>query len=395
MNLARASPDRRDMAHPAWTDELCAWFARHHGQGPQGVWRAPGRVNIIGEHTDYNCGFVLPIAISEGVTVCAARRSDNRLVLTSRQAGQATVQLDELTPGAVTGWAAYPAGVAWALQEAGHAIEGASIAIDGDLPAGAGLSSSAALECAVALALTELSGVTVPGTELVRITRQAENDFVGVPTGMMDQSASLLSSAGQALLFDCSSERATPVPVDLVAAGRCLMIIDTQVRHSLSDGRYAKRSRECAAAARALGVLSLREASGGPEELAALQDDQLRRRARHVIRENRRVLKAAQLLQSGDLGAIGKLMTASHRSLRDDFEVSWPQANAAAAAALAAGADGARMIGAGFGGSVLALLPIAEALPVAAAVRSRFGDAGWPEPTFRPALPSAGARRLR
>jgi galactokinase len=250
------------MAYPVAADRLRGYFARHYGRSPQVAWHAPGRINIIGEHTDYNGGFALPMAIREGVMVCAASRSDNRLVLISRQAAIATVQLDDMTPGAPTGWAAYPAGVAWALQQAGHPIQGASIAIDADLPAGAGLSSSAALECAVGLALAELSGATVPRTELIRITHLAENEFVGVPAGIMDQSASLLGLAGHALLLDCRTGRATPVPVDLAAAGRCLLIIDTQTRHALDDGRYADRRRECEAAARTLAVRSLREVTG-------------------------------------------------------------------------------------------------------------------------------------
>ena len=226
----------RDMPKPVVVDEVWHWFARTYNQPPQGSWRAPGRVNIIGEHTDYNEGFVLPMALSNGVTICAAERSDHRLVLTSRQAGSAVVELDNLAPGSAAGWAAYAAGVAWALRQAGYVIHGADIAIDSDLPTGVGLSSSAALECAIALALTELSGVTVPRTELARIARQAENDFVGVPTGIMDQFAALLCRAGHALLIDCRTECAAAVPLDFASAGRCLMIIDTRIRHALTDG---------------------------------------------------------------------------------------------------------------------------------------------------------------
>jgi len=384
----------RDTPKPLLADEVCDRFGRTFDQLPEGIWRAPGRVNIIGEHTDYNEGFVLPMALSEGVVVCAARRSDHRLVLSSRQAGSAVVELDNLTPGSVTGWAGYAAGVAWALRQAGYLVLGASIAIDSDLPVGVGLSSSAALECAIALALTELSGVTVPRTELARIARQAENDFVGVPSGIMDQTAALLCRAGHALLIDCRTDCAAAVSLDLTSANRCLMIIDTRIRHALTDGKYAERNRECQAAARALGVRSLRDAAA-EEELASIPSETIRRRARHVIHENRRVLQAAQLLQEGQLAGIGNLMTASHTSLRDDFQVSWPEADAAVDAAISAGADGARMTGGGFGGSVIALVPAALSRTVATSARHRFSENRWQEPTVTLAAPSGGACRIR
>jgi galactokinase len=257
-----------------------------------------------------------------------------------------------------------------------------------------GLSSSAALECAIALALTELSGVTVPRTELARIARRAENDFVGVPSGIMDQFAALLCRAGHALLIDCRTECAAAVPLDFGSAGRCLMIIDTRIRHALTDGRYAERNGECQAAARALRVHTLRDVTG-EQQLASIPSDVIRRRARHVIRENCRVLEAAKLLQDGRLAVIGDLMTASHMSLRDDFQVSWPQADEAVDAALSAGADGARMTGGGFGGSVIALVPVALSQSVAASVRRRFTDNKWLEPTITSAVPSDGARRIR
>ena len=384
------------MAGPILVHDVWGWFAEHYGLPPDGAWRAPGRVNIIGEHTDYNDGFVLPMALRQGVTVCAGRRADNRLVIISRQAGQAAVQLDAVAPGSATGWSAYAIGVAWALRQAGYVISGANVAIDSDLPAGAGLSSSAALECAIALALTELNGVTVPRTELAQIAHRAENDFVGVPTGIMDQSAALICRAGHALLLDCRASRSAALPLDLHAAGRCLIIIDTRIRHALADGRYASRRRECEAAARMLGVSALREATGsGPGQLASIDDGRIRRRARHVIDENRRVLQTAEHLQNGQLALIGRHMTESHKSLRDDFDVSWPQADAAVAAALTAGADGARMIGGGFGGSVLALLPVARTASVTTSVSRVFKETGWQAPAFTLAQPSSSATRLR
>ena len=300
------------------------WFARQFGRPPDGIWFAPGRVNLMGG-PDYTEMFVLPFAIGAGVTAAAARRPDRRIVLTSRQAGEEKVvaDLDSLEPGSVTGWAAYPAGVAWALRQAGYLSGGADVAIDADLPAGAGLSSSAALECAVALALTGLYQVTVPRPELAALARRAENEFVGVPSGIMDQIAALRSQAGHALLLDCRSGTAAAVPLDPAAAGLALLVIDTRARHALGDGRYAERRRACEQAASALGARSLRDVT--EQELARLADPALRRLAGHVLAERRRVLRAADLLRAGNPAAIGRLLTASHDSLRDSFGVSWPR----------------------------------------------------------------------
>ena len=236
-------------------------FRERFGGEPDGVWLAPGRANLMGEHTDYNEGFVLPFALGQGVTAAAARNPDRagpgnrRLALCSRQQpGDAVeVDLDGLAPGRVTGWAAYPAGVAWALEAAGHRVPGACIAIDSDVPAGAGLSSSAALECATALALTSLAGLDVPRAELVTIARRAENEFAGVPTGIMDQSASLLCQAGHALLLDCRTLETFQVPFDPGAGGAGLLLINTRARHELADGEYGRRRAECEEAARHRG----------------------------------------------------------------------------------------------------------------------------------------------
>jgi galactokinase len=383
------------MTVPEGREGAAVLFTQRFGRQPRGAWRAPGRVNFIGEHTDYNEGFVLPFAIGAGLSAAAAQRDDGVLALTSRQAADddVAVPLDSLKPGSVSGWAAYPAGVAWALREAGYPIGGASIAMDSDIPLGAGLSSSAALECAVALALTELYGLTVPRPQLAAIARRAENDYVGAPTGIMDQSAALLSQAGHALLLDCRSGIGTAVPLDPGAAGLALLVIDTQVRHDLTDGAYGTRRKECEDAADVLGVRSLRDITDS-SELADL-DPVLRRRARHVVTENNRVLVTAQLLRDGDLAAAGPELTASHESLRDDFEVSWAAADATVEAALGAGACGARMTGGGFGGSVIALVPAEKDEAVRAAVAAAFEQQGWPEPSFRDAVPSAGARRVR
>ncbi len=380
--------------------KAAALFRSRFGGEPDGVWLAPGRANLMGEHTDYNDGFVLPFALGQGVTAAAARNPDRtgsgkrRLTLCSRQQPSDIVEvdLDGLAPGRVTGWAAYPAGVAWALEAAGHRVPGACIAIDSDVPAGAGLSSSAALECATALALTSLGGLDVHRAELVTIARRAENEFAGVPTGIMDQSASLLCRAGHALL-----------------------LINTRARHELSDGEYGQRRAECEEAARRLGIPSLRFLTG-VADTDSLADPVLRRRVRHVFTDNQRVLEVVALLRASSGASadtyreIGRLLTQAHVSLRDDFEVSWPEADVAVEAAVAAGAYGARMIGGGFGGSVLALVPAAASAagggagsgpvadrgsgPVRDAVTAAFARNGWTAPEFLDAMPADSARQV-
>jgi galactokinase len=371
------------------------YLARFRAE-PEGIWQAPGRVNLIGEHTDYNDGFALPFAIGARVCAAAGRRSDGRLALTSVQEGDSEIVIgvSELVPGAVTGWAAYPAGVAWAMRAAGYPVGGASVAIDASLPAGAGLSSSAALGCSVALALAELYQVTLTRPELAVLVRRAENEFAGAPTGIMDQLAVLLSREGHALLLDCRLADGTLVPFDPAAAGLALLIIDTRARHENTDGGYGRRRRACEEAARALGVRALRDVvSAG--EVERLAEPLLRRRARHVVTEDRRVLDTVELLKAGEVAAIGPLLTGSHVSLRDDFEVSWPEADAAVEAALGAGALGARMTGGGFGGSVIALVPDGLVTDVEQAVTSRLAADDRRAPAFSRAVPSASASRVR
>jgi galactokinase len=378
-------------------------FRARFGQAADGVWLAPGRANLMGEHTDYNEGFVLPFALGQGIVAAAARRADRRLVVCSAQEpdSAADVALDGLAPGRVTGWAAYPAGVAWALAAAGYQVPGACLAVDSDVPAGAGLSSSAALECVTALALTELAGLAgLAGPagdrrELAAIARRAENDFAGVPSGIMDQSASLLSQRGHALLLDCRSLEISQVPFDPGVGDSCLLLINTRARHELTAGQYGRRRAECERAARLLGVPSLRYLTD-VADVARLADPVLRRRARHVVTDDQRVLDVVALLSGGadPYPGIGRLLIQAHESLRDDFEVSWPEADVAVDAAVAAGALGARMIGGGFGGSVLALARSEAAGPVRAAVAEAFARRSWTAPEFLAAAPSASARRL-
>ena len=377
-------------------DAVLELFRSRFGGTADGVWVAPGRANLMGEHTDYNEGFVLPFALGQGIAAAASRRRDRRLVVYSAQEPDAVldVVLADLAPGQVTGWAAYPAGVAWSLAAAGYEVPGACLAIDSDVPAGAGLSSSAALECASALALTELAGLRVDRRELAAIARRAENDFAGVPSGIMDQSASLLGERGRALLLDCRSLETSQVPFDPAASGAQLLLINTRARHQLTAGAYAERRAECEQAARLLGVPSLRYLTA-VADTSRLTDPVLRRRARHVVTDDQRVLEVVALLRSGSADAypqIGRLLTQAHVSLRDDFEISWPEADVTVDAALAAGALGARMIGGGFGGSVLAL--VGSAAEVRAAVAEAFSRRSWTAPQFLSAVPSDSARRV-
>jgi galactokinase len=363
------------------------------------VWFAPGRANLMGEHTDYNEGFVLPFALARGVTATAAARDDGLLVLRSRQkpAEPVTLSLDSLAPRSVTGWAAYPAGAAWALRAAGFDVLGASIDIDSDLPVGAGVSSSAALECSVALALCSLSGLPVPREQLAKIAKRAENEFVGAPTGIIDQSAALLCQAGHAMLLDCRTLATTQVPFRPSAAGATALIVDTRVTHALVNGEYAARRAECEEAARLLGVPALGLVTD-PAAVDGLADPLLRRRARHVVTDSIRARAIAAALQDGPAPDIypfiGKLLTEGHASLRDDFEVSWPQADTAVDVATEAGAYGAKMIGGGFGGSVLALMPAERAPAVRADLAGAFVRHGWTPPEFIEAIPAPAARRL-
>jgi len=281
-------------------------------------------------------------------------------------------------------------------------VRGATVTIDSDLPAGAGVSSSAAVECSVALALCALSGVTVPRPELAAIAKRAENDFVGAPTGIIDQSAALLCQEGHALLLDCATLERIQVPFRPAVAGVRALVIDTRVTHALVSGEYAARRAECEQAARLLGVPALGTLTD-PRALGQLADPVLRRRARHVVSDSARAREiAAALLTSAGTGDragdtyqfIGKMLLEGHASLRDDFEVSWPAADVTVAAAVTAGAYGAKMIGGGFGGSVLALLPAGQASAVRSAVTGAFTARGWEPPDFLDAVPSPAARRV-
>ncbi|MCB5178380.1 galactokinase [Streptomyces antimicrobicus] len=372
-------------------------FERIHGRAPHGVWAAPGRVNLIGEHTDYNDGFALPMALPQRTVLAARRRADGLLRLHSAQGDGRTTQLRvaELAPGAVPGWARYPAGVVWALRERGLPVGGADLYLDSTVPTGAGLSSSAALECAVAVAYDELYGLGLERPELARVAQYAENAFAGVPCGVMDQMASVCSAEGHALHLDSRSLEVRQVPFDLTGHGLRLLVLDTRVQHDLADGAYAALRAGCERAAKLLGLGALRDLTEPelPAALAALPAE-LVPLVRHVVTENARVEQAVARLAAGEPEALGPVLTAGHASLRDDYRVSCPETDLAVDTAVAAGALGARMTGGGFGGSVIALVPAAAAPAVAAAVAEAFAAAGFAAPAVLEAVPSAGAGRL-
>ncbi len=377
----------------AAADRARAAFTERFGSRPEGVWAAPGRVNVIGEHTDYNDGFVLPIALPHTTRAAVGLRADGVLALASLQSDGEVVEVPvaELAPGRPGGWAGYPAGVVHGLRE--RAAGGMSVLVDSDVPAGAGLSSSAALTCAVALALRDLLAPELTRHDLIEFARGSENDFVGAPTGILDQSASLLCRAGAALFLDTRDRSSEQVPLDLAGAGLELLVVDTGTSHTHADGGYGDRRRECEQAAAGLGVPALRDVAD-VDGLGVL-DGVLLRRARHIVTENARVLEVVQILGGeGDPRAIGPVLTAGHASLRDDFEISTEELDACVDAALAAGAHGARMVGGGFGGSAVVLVDRDRAETVAAAVRDEFGRRGFAAPRAFDVVPSAGARRL-
>jgi galactokinase len=353
-------------------------------------------VNLIGEHTDYNDGFVLPFALPMRTYVEASLVDGPQwTVRSAEQPGPAvTFGPDELRPGGVAGWGGYVAGIVWALREAGYEVPGARLSIRSEVPVGAGLSSSHALECAVLTALCELGGLDLPLADRPRLVQRTENEYVGAPTGIMDQTASLLCRAGHALFLDCRSMAIEQIPFDLAAIGLAVLIIDTRAPHRHADGEYAVRRRTCEDAARTLGIPALRDVTDLDAALATLPDEVSRRRVRHVVTENRRVLDTVALLHTGRVAEIGPLMTASHVSMRDDYEITVPEVDTAVGAALDAGAYGARMTGGGFGGCVLALIDAPFADAVTEVVSKAFAEAGFTAPVTHPAVPSGGASRV-
>ncbi len=376
------------------TASIRAAFADRYGELPAFVGRAPGRVNLIGEHTDYNGGLVLPVALPHATYAAVRPRADELVRIASLQQDEVWEgTLGELGPGSVDGWAGYAAGVVWALREASYDVPGVDVLVDSRVPVGAGLSSSAALECSVGIALLAVLGLD-PGEHeqaLVDAAIRAETEVVGAPTGGMDQTVAVRGVEGTALLIDFDSGTSDPVPLDL--SGHTLVVTDTRVSHALTDGGYGSRRADCDRAAAELGVPTLRSAT--LQAVEGLDDERVRRRARHVVTEIQRVTDTVAALAAADWDEVGRLFEASHRSMRDDFEISCPELDSAVAVAVQAGAVAARMTGGGFGGSSVAVVPDERAGAVMRAIDAAFVLEGFRAPAHLRAEPSAGAVVLR
>ncbi len=359
---------------------LAEKFEQVHGRSCEGMVQAPGRVNLIGEHTDYNDGFVLPIAIERRTAAAFARRHDRKITFASAQADEsAQIELEgEIRPGEPA-WANYCKGVVSGLVERGVDLPGADVFFVSNVPLGGGLSSSASLEVSTAMALLEAAGAagTIPHKDLVLICQKAEHEFAGAPCGIMDQSIAVMGQAGRALLLDCRSSEVRQIPFD--SPDVVVLVADTQVKHDIADGGYAARRYQCYAAAEKLGLKSLRDA--GTEAVAAAEKDgtlagKELMRARHMIGEIARTIQAAEALENHDYEKFGDLMYASHDSLRDDYEVSCEELDAVVDLARnCGGVYGARMTGGGFGGCAIILAETREAKNVEQTVASGFNDA--------------------
>lgn len=370
-------------------DSAAQRFHAEFGHEPAGVWSAPGRVNLIGEYTDLADGYVLPCAIEQRAYVAVSPRADARVRLTSSGYPAVEVTFDSLAPAHPAGWAAYLAGTLWVLRRAGHEVGGCDASLASQVPTGSGLSSSAAIASAILLALNDIYGLALDTATLARLGRASENEFVGMPCGALDHSASLRCTAGHALFLDTGTGSADQIPLDLDAHGLALLIIDTRAPHRLVDGAYAERRERILRAQRAWGRHL--DDRGDHDDL----DVDARRAAAHIVSENARVLAARAALVEGRPHDLGPLLSASHRSLRDDLEVSSIELDAAVDAAVAAGALGARMTGAGFGGSVIALVDTGRVSATAARVRDDFASRGWTTPIITRTAAAAGAGRDR
>ena len=368
-------------------------FLETFGAEPDLVAAAPGRVNLIGEHIDYSDGFVLPFAIKDRTLVAARKRGDSTVRIASAQRRNkiVTVDISTVKPGLKGEWERYALGVLWALG----VKEGVDLLIDGHVPLGAGLSSSAALECSVATAMNHLFDLGFNLEELARLTQKAENQYVGVPCGIMDQSVSLMATQGSALLLDCRDLTTKNIPFDVASSGLELLIIDTQAHHALTDGGYAERRASCESVVAKLGITSLRELSMEQlENSRGLLTETEFVRARHAVTEMKRVLECVEALSNSDFERVGQLINQSHASLRDDYTVSCPELDTAVEAALAAGALGSRMVGGGFGGSAIALIQASKTTETIKAVEKAFSSKGFKAPRFFTSLPSQGAELL-
>jgi galactokinase len=368
-------------------------FLEIFGDEPDLVAAAPGRVNLIGEHIDYSEGFVLPFAIKDRTLAAVRKRDDSTVRIASVQRRNKIVTLDikDVKPGLKGEWERYALGVLWSMG----VTSGVDLLIDGHVPLGAGLSSSAALECSVATAMNHLFDMGFNLEELARLTQKAENQYVGVPCGIMDQSVSLMATTGFALLLDCRDLSTRNIPFDVAAHGLELLIIDTQAHHALTDGGYAERRASCESVASKVKVKSMRELS--MEQLDSSRDQLTHTeyiRARHAVTEMKRVLECVEALRIADFVRVGQLLNQSHNSLRDDYTVSCPELDTAVAASLAAGAIGSRMVGGGFGGSAIALIQASKTTDTIRAVEHAFAEKKFKTPRFFTSLPSQGAELL-
>jgi galactokinase len=368
-------------------------FLETFGEEPDLVAAAPGRVNLIGEHIDYSDGFVLPFAIKDRTLVAARKRNDStvRIASVQRRNKIVTVDISTVKPGLKGEWERYALGVLWALG----VKEGVDLLIDGHVPLGAGLSSSAALECSVATAMNHLFDLGFNLEDLARLTQKAENQYVGVPCGIMDQSVSLMATQGSALLLDCRDITTKNIPFDVASSGLELLIIDTQAHHALTDGGYAERRASCESVVTKLGISSLRELSMAQlENSRGLLTETEFARARHAVTEMKRVLECVDALSKSDFAKVGQLINQSHASLRDDYTVSCPELDTAVEASITAGALGSRMVGGGFGGSAIALIQASKTTETIKAVEKAFSSKGFKAPRFFTSLPSQGAELL-
>lgn len=375
-------------------DALKARYRDVVGEEPEGLWFAPGRVNLIGEHTDYNDGFVLPFALGRKAVIAGGRRDDDQLLIVSLELDdEVRTSIGELEPG-TEGWFSYLAGVVWALREAGHDVGGANLVMTSDVPLGAGLSSSAAIECATVATLVDLYGLDIDPMERAKLARVAENAYVGAPTGLLDQAASTLCRADHGLFLDCRTLETEHVPLPMAEQGYEMLVLDTKTPHSHVDGEYGTRRATCEAAAEKLGLMALRDVTDLDAALAQLDDETMVKRVRHVVTENERVLKAFELARTADLSELAPLLDASHASMRDDYEITAPTVDLAVDTAKQAGALGARMTGGGFGGCIIALTKAGEADRIGHAVAEAFDGAGFGAPVWFTVTPAPGAGRI-
>ena len=374
------------------TEQTLSGFRDRFGYEAQVVWSAPGRANLIGEHTDYNNGFVLPFGIDRRTYVALSKR-DDMICRVSSSFSSEVVEL-ELAAGKPVDldWALYPLGVAWVMRE--YQTTGFDVFIDSDVPIGAGLSSSAAVECSMALALNDIWGAGKSPIELALIGQRAENDVVGAPTGIMDQTASMLARADGAVLIDCKSLETTQISLGLDEQDLVVAVMDTRVSHRHSDGGYRSRRDSCEKGAAVMGVESLRELNVSDLATAKQQmDDVTFRRVRHIVTENQRVLQTVSALADARMDELGELLLASHASMRDDFEISIPELDLAVETAMEVGAVGSRMTGGGFGGAAIAVIHKAKLGVLEEAVVAAYEAAGYAEPRVFAVTPSQGARR--